>query len=297
MDVVKRWKIAILVVASLVLQGAVYLYFDQFLLAPTSSYEVSASAETVTGGKAYYSRDRRYTAIVNGQSVEIFMAPRKEPIRTVELGNKKVSYFRWLKDRDLALMALQEDKADGSTVTLTQIHPLGAEHELAESVSKLPRGSHIVDVAFSQATNVIYMQVQISASPEQHRVYRTDANRDLKRVYLNASRVGRIAVLYDQDTLFYDNLEDGKVTARHVDGSWAVISPQVGKYRLVGVDNNVIYLARLNTEGLATAIYTGRLKGKFTEERVLQTPVDVRQLTVKELGKAAENGKETKKGK
>lgn len=283
----RRWKIVFLVVASLVFQGIIYLYFDQFLLAPTSSYEVSAVTENVTGGKAYYSRDRRYTAIVNGQSVEIFMAPQKEPIRTVELGSKKVTYFRWLKDRDLALMALQEDKADGSTVTLTQIHPLGAEHELAESVSKLPRGSHVVDVAFSQATNVIYMQVQLSASPEQYRIYRTDANRDLKRVYLNASRIGRIAVLYDQDTLFYDNLEDGTVTARHVDGSWEVVSPQVGKYRLVGVENNVIYLARLNTEGLATAIYTGRLKGTFSEERVLQTPMDVRQITVKELGKAA----------
>ncbi len=297
MEVIKRWKLAILVVASLVLQGAVYLYFDQVLLAPTSSYEVSAATETVTGGTAYYSRDRRYTAIVKAQSVEIYMAQQKEPIRTVELGSKKVTFFRWLKDRDLALMALQEDKADGSTVTITQIHPLGAEYELAETVSKLPKGSHIVDVAFSQATNVIYMQVQVSKSPEQYRIYRTDANRDLKRVYVNASRIGRIAVLYDKDTLFYDDLADGKVTARHVDGSWEIVSPAVGKYRLVGVDNNVIYLARLNAEGLATAIYTGRLKGKFTEERVLQTPVDVRQLTVKELGKAAENGKETKKGK
>jgi hypothetical protein len=225
---------------------------------------------------------------VKADSVDIYMAPRKEPIRTVELGaSKKVSYFRWLKDRDLALMALYEDTGDTSTVTLTQIHPLGAEHELAETVSKLPRGSHVVDVAYSTATNVIYMQVLVSTSPEQYRVYRTDANRDLKRVYLNASRIGRIAVLYDQDTLFYDNLAEGNVTARHVDGSWQVISPQVGKYRLVGVENNVIYLAKLNTEGLATAIYTGRLKEKFKEERVLATPMDVRQITVKELGKAA----------
>jgi len=286
-EYLKRWNVAIFVVASLVLQGAVYLYFDQVLLAPTSSYEVSAASETVTGGKAYYSRDRRYTAIVKAHSVEIYMAKQKEPVRTVELGNKKVTYFHWLQDRDLALMALQEDKADGSTVTLTQLHPLGAEHELAETVSKLPKGSQIVDVAFSQATNVIYMQVQVSANPEQYRIYRTDANRDLRRVYLNTSRVGRIAVLYDQDTMLYDDVATGKVTARHVDGSWEVISPPVGKYRLVGVENNVIYLARLNAEGLASAIYTGRLKGRFTEERVLQTPMDVRQLTVKELGKAA----------
>jgi hypothetical protein len=283
----KRRKLAIWIVASLIFQGSIYLYFDQFLLAPTSTYEVSAAADSVAGGKAYYSRDRRYTAIVKANSVDIYMAPRKDPVRTVELGSKKVSYFRWLKDRDLALMALHEDSGDSSAVTLTQIHPLGAEHELSETVSKLPRGSKVVDVAYSTATNVIYMQVIVSTSPEQYRVYRTDANRDLKRVYLNASRIGRIAVLYDQDTMFYDNLAEGTVTARHVDGSWQVISPPGGKYRLVGVENNVIYLARLNTEGLATAIYTGRFKEKFKEERVLATPMDVRQITVKELGKAA----------
>lgn len=284
---VQRWKLAIWVVASLFFQGLIYLYFDQVLLAPTSSYEVSAAAETVIEGKAYYSRDRRYTAIVKAHGVDIYMAQQKEPVRTIELRDKKVSYFRWLKDRDLALMALHEDGAKESSVTLTQIHPLGAEHELAETVSKLPRGSEIVDVAFSTATNVIYMQVRVATNPDQYRVYRTDANRDLKRVYLNASRIGRIAVLYDRDTLFYDDVVQGIVTARHVDGSWEVISPQVGKYRLVGVDNNVIYIARVNAEGLATAIYTARLKGKFQEERVLQTPVDMRQVTVKELGKAA----------
>ena len=282
-----RRKIAIWVVASLLFQGLIYLYFDKVMLAPTSSYEVSAVSENVTGGKAYYSRDRRYTAIVKADRVEIFAAKQKEPVRTIELKNRKVSFFRWLEDRDLALMAVYEDASDSSTVTLTQLHPMGAEHELAETVSKLPKGSRLIDVAFSTATNVIYMQVQVSNNPEQHRVYRTDANKDLKRVYLNASRIGRIAVLYDKDTLYYDNLAEGVVTARHGDGSWEVISPVAGKYRLVGVDANRIFLARLNSEGLATSIYVGRQKGKFEEERVLQTPVDVRNLSVKELGKKA----------
>lgn len=283
----RRRKLAIWVIASLLFQGLVYLYFDRVLLAPTSAYEVSAVSDGVTGGKAYYSRDRRYSAIVKGDVVEIFAARGKEPIRTVELKGRKVSFFRWLEDRDLALMAVHEDAADGAAVTLSQIHPMGAEHEMAETVSKLPRGSKITDVAYSTATNVIYMQIQVSASPEQHRVYRTDANKDLKRVYLNASRIGRIAVLFDKDTLFYDNLVDGVVTARHGDGSWEVVSPPVGKYRLVGVEANRIFIARLNGEGLATSIYVGRLKDKFQEERVLQTPMDVRMLSVKELGKAA----------
>lgn len=284
-----RRKLAIWILATLLFQGSIYLYLDKVLLAPTSSYQVSAvTTEPVTGGQAYYSRDRRYTAIVKEGTVEVFTAGRKEPVRTISLGQKRVSYFRWLDDRDLALMAVYEDSAGASEVTLTQVQPLSSGHELAETVSKLPRGSKITDVAFSTATNVVFMLVKMPGNPEQFRVYRTDANRDLKRVYLNSSRIGRIAVLYDRDTMYYDSLPDGIVTARHGDGSWEVVSPAVGKYNLVGVDAaNNVYIALLNKDGLATKIFVARPKGKFTEERVLQTPMDVRQLTVKELGKAA----------
>ena len=219
----RRVQIAILVVASLILQGLVYLYFDKVLLAPTSSYQVTAAADNVAGGQAYYSRDRRYTAIIKADAVDIYAAPGKTPVRTVELRGKKVSYFRWLEDRDLALMAVHEDGRDTASVTLSQIRPLGGEHELSETVSKLPRGSKITDVAYSTATNVIYMLVQTAVSPDLFRVYRTDANRDVTRVYLNSNRVGKIAVLYDQDTMFYDNVLEGTITARHGDGSWEAI--------------------------------------------------------------------------
>lgn len=283
-----RRKLAIWILATLLFQGSVYLYLDKVLLAPTSSYQVSAMAETVTGGKAYYSRDRRYTAIVKNDTVEIYAAGQKEPARTIGLGRKRVSYFRWLDDRDLALMAVYEDGVNATEVTLTQVQPQFRGHELSETVSKLPRGSKITDVAFSTATNVVFMLVQMPGNPDQYRVYRTDANKDLKRVYLNSSRIGRIAVLYDRDTMYYDSMADGIVTARHGDGSWEVVSPAVGKYRLVGVDaGNNVYIAQLNKDGMATKIFVARPKGKFTEERVLQTPMDVNQLTVKELGKAA----------
>lgn len=283
-----RRRLAIWLIATLLFQGSIYLYLDRVLLAPTSAYQVSAMAENVTGGKAYYSRDRRYTAIVRTDTVDIYAAHRKEPMRTFELKGRQVSYFRWLDDRDLALMAVYEDGPRSTQVTLTQVQPLASGHELSETVKNLPRGSKIVDVAFSTATNVVFMLVQLPGHPDLYRVYRTDANRDLKRVYLNASRIGRIAVLYNQDTMYYDNLMTGTVTARHGDGSWEVVSPVAGKYNLIGVDaTNNIYIARLNKENMATAIYVAPPKGKFREERVLQTPMEVRQLSVKELGKAA----------
>lgn len=282
----KTRKIVIWIVATLFFQGLIYFYFDQFLLAPTSAYEVSAVADPASGGKAYYSRDRRYTAVVKHDAVEIYSAQKKEPVRTISIRDRKVTYFKWLEDRDLALMGVVEEAAGSSKVTLTQIHPMGAVHELAETVSDLPKGSKITDVAYSTATNVIYMAIQISTNPEQYRVYRTDANHDLKRVYLNATRIGRMAVMYEEDWLVYDDLANSTVVIRHGDGSWDIVSPAVGKYRLIGVDaQDTIYIAKLNSEGMATAILAGKSKGKFIEERAYTTARDVMQITVKELGK------------
>ncbi|HMM21015.1 MAG TPA: hypothetical protein PKA10_09750 [Selenomonadales bacterium] len=279
-------NLVIWLVASLFFQGLVYLYLDQFLLAPASAYEVSAVAGPTGGGKAYYSRDRRYTAVVKHEAVEIYAARKKEPVRTISLRGKTVTYFKWLEDRDLALMGMAEETSGSGRVILAQIHPQGAVHELAETIGDLPKGSRITNVAYSTATNVIYMAIQVAANPEQYRVYRTDANHDLKRVYLNASRIGRMAVLYEEDWLVYDDLAKGTVVIRHGDGSWDIVSPPAGKYRLIGVDaQDTIYIARLNGEGMATAVLAGKSKGKFSEERVYQTPRDIQQITVKELGK------------
>jgi hypothetical protein len=275
-------------VLSIVFQGGVYLYLDQYLFAPQSAFQVTA-AEATVGGKAYYSKDRKYKAVVMADKVEIYAAPGKSMIRSVATKGQKVTYFQWLDDRNLALMALQQDTADTSMVELTAVDPTREGYEVSAKIEKLPRASKIVDVAFSTATNVIYMEVQVGSNPEVYRVYRTDANHDLNRVYLNTTSIGSIAVLYAQDTLIYDNITAGTVVARHGDGSWEIISPPVGgKYRFIGVDaGKDIYIARVNKEGLATVVLKGKLKEKFVEIKTLPTPLNPKQVNIAELNSPA----------
>ncbi|MCX7781674.1 MAG: hypothetical protein N2491_12340 [Negativicutes bacterium] len=281
----KHRKLITWLAATLVFQLTVYLYLDKILLAPSSAYQVSATADqAVTSGKAYYSRDRRYMTIVKNSEVEIYAMPGRKPVRTVDTGSNQVTYFKWLEDRDLGLMGLYSEQPDGSRVVLTQVNPEVEGQGLATTISKLPKGSKIVDVAYSTATNVIYIQVQTGTNPDMYRVYRTDANQELARIYFNTGRIGRIGVLFDQDSLVFDDLEKDAVFVRHGDGSWQAISPQNGKYRLVGVDlKNTVYLARLNAGGLAETIYTGKLGGRFREHRKLNAPTDVRNLKVNDV--------------
>jgi hypothetical protein len=279
-------KLILVIVAGLLFQGSIYLYLDRVLLAPISTFQVSDAVEAhaATAGKAYYSHDRRYMAIVKSGLVEIYGMPGNTLVRSMELGKRQVSYFKWLEDRNLALMGLYDTDASGhNSVVLTQVNPLNDGHELSTPLGNLPRESKITEVAYSTATNVIYMQVQIASSPDVYRIYRTDANQDVRRVYFNNSNVGRIGILYDQDSLIYDNLDDGTVMVRHGDGSWKVISPASGKYRLIGVDvKNRIHIAKLNSEGLANAVLKVDVGGVLVQNRVLQTPVDSRQLKISE---------------
>lgn len=272
------------VVAGLVLQISAYVYLDQVLLAPTASFEVNATvgAQTIIEGKAYYSNDRQYMALVKTDSVEIYSMPGSKLVRTVQLKGQQLSYFKWLEDRNLALLGLYtETSSEESTIVLTRLNPISEGQELATTIKNLPLKSRITDVAYSTATNVIYMQVQVANSPDRYRIYRTDANQEITRIYLNTSRIGNIGILYDQDSVVYDNLDEGTIIVRHGDGSWQVLSPVVGQYRLVGVSSkNIIYIAKINAEGLAEAVLQGGLQKEFTQNRNLQPPVDVGSLHI-----------------
>ncbi|WP_312202823.1 hypothetical protein [Anaerospora hongkongensis] len=278
------YKLAIWLLAGLLFQTSIYFYLDRVLFAPATSFQVSAvtEAHAVIDGQTYYSRNKRYMAVVKDAAVEIYATSPKSLLRSIPLNQQKVSYFKWLEDRDLALMAVYNDAAkDAAKVVLTQINPHADGHQLSTTIDKLPAGSKITDVAYSTATNVIYMQVLVASGPDQYRVYRTDANQDLTRVYLSGSRIGRIGVLFDHDSLIYDNLAEGIVYVRNGDGSWRVISPYGAKYNLVGVDGkNNIYLAKVNTQGLAETVLKGKLKVGFELDRTLTKPTDVRFLTM-----------------
>lgn len=277
-------RILLWILASLLLQGGIYLYTDQVLLAPTSPFQVKVAQnqpDATTSGQVYYSRDKKYMARVTADKIQVYAMPAQKLMRTVELGDEHVSYFRWLDDRDLALVGLYTDIAGSRQVKLTRLNPLTSGYEVSTTIKDLPAGSEITSVAYSTATNVVYMKVTRN---NISRIYRTDANHTLTRIWLNTYNIGRIATLVDQDCLIYDDLNHDTVNIREANGSQRVISPPTAKYRLIGTDqDNNIYIARLNNEGLGESIYTGRLLVGFRLTRDLPTPVDASTLKLSDV--------------
>ena len=252
----------------LTVQAGAYLYMDRVLFAPLASgdYDMSdvkdkvAEAAEKEGkktfskvnvkGKAYYSYDYKYMADVTADSVTIYKAEDLSNPQKVDLKNQGVSFFEWMPDRNLALMALYPIHWNGGRwdVTLARYNPEGTTHESDAPIRDLPRDAKIVSVAYSTATNAVYMKMEVGRG--LYRIYRTDANYDTRRIYVQTSHIGKIAVFYDEDRLFYDDSQKGIMyTFNGDDSSWRVISPS-GAFRLVGLgDDKTIYAAKINSKG------------------------------------------------
>lgn len=289
-------KVWLYFVLGIVLMGGAYVYLDKIYFAPATDFRVVSSTDkkaqngidefTFVGsadGERIYSHDKEYMALVNPESVKIYRAGKPNDAISIKLDGKKVSLFEWLDDRNLAVVALYGGETP-HTVEFKQFNPEMTDHMSGTEIEKLPENSRITSIVYSTATNVIYMKVRVGE--KAYRIYRTDANYDTRRIYVQATNVGRIAVLYDEDVFFYDNLRTGDIyTYTDATGSWRIINPP-GRYLLIGLsDNKDIYIAKVNEKNEALAISVGRLGVGFKEELILPTPLSMDKLTVESAQK------------
>ena len=299
----KLKKVLLFFGAGIAVQAGAYLYLDQVLFSTTAEFNVSSvekAGESAGGdrkafngiklrGKAHYSHDNTYMADVADEAVTIYHADDLDSPQRVNLKGKGVSFFEWMPDRNLALMALYPIHWKGGQwdVTLARYNPEGTVHESDAPIEDLPKNSKIVDVAYSTATNAVYMKMEVGRG--LYRIYRTDANYDTRRIYVQTSNIGKIAVFYDEDRFFYDDTIHGTIyTFNGENSSWRIISPP-GMFRLVGVgQDKTIYAARVNNRGEALEYYTGKLGVGFDRAGSPSTPVDFDTVTVHTIQEAAE---------
>lgn len=280
-------------VVGILLQGSVYLYLDQYVFAPTTEFNVADASKDdtknfpdVKEGRKYVSYDYQFMAVITDESLRIYKAGESTP-KTVNLKGRSISYFDWMPDRNYAIMGLYTE----NKVIMARLNADDPDHEVDTELEDVPRGSRIVDTAYSEATNVVYMKVKVRDG--DYRIYRTDANYDTRRVYMQATDIGRIAVFYDEDNFFYDNARTGDIFVFNgIEGGWRVINPP-GRFRLLGVDmNKVIYIARVDDDNNALTVYTGTLGVGFKPVFKYNHPTTLSEVTMSDVKDIIANGSE-----
>ena len=250
---------------------------------------------TEPNGRSFYSYDKRFMATIVDDRVTIYEAGKKNDPQRINLHGRKVSFFEWLPDRNLAIFATygRDRKTGKYGVYIAQYNPIYPDRELDTPIEDAPVDSKITDVAYSTATNVVYMKLQVGDN--KYRIYRTDANYDTRRIHVQAENIGRIAVFYDSDTFFYDNLRTGVVYM--FDGatsSWREISPS-GNFRLIGIDGQEIYIAEMNHDDKVVAAYRGRLRVGFKKIATYKMPEDFNKITLNSMHEASEKSDKMEK--
>lgn len=291
----KARKFILAFAVGIAIQAGIYLYLDQIVFAPTSDFQIgSTNQQEALGfgaepnGQTYYSYDKRFMATIVDDNVSIYEAGKKGDPQRISLHGRKVSFFEWLPDRNLAIFATygRDDKTGEYGVYIAQYNPSNPNHKLDTPIEDAPEDSKIVDVAYSTATNVVYMKLEVGKN--RYRIYRTDANYDTRRIHVQAEDIGRIAVFYDSDTFFYDNLKKGIVYMfEGATSSWREISPG-GNFRLIGIDGQEIFIAEMNKDDKVIAAYRGRLKKGFTKIATYKTPEEFSQITLNSMREASD---------
>lgn len=285
------YKVISAFTVGILLQGGIYYYLDQYMFAPTAEFTVAGEVNDknfpdVKDGHKYISYDHQYMAVITEDSLDIYKAGDKTP-NHIDLKGRHISYFDWIPDRNLAIMGLYGGKKD--QVIMARFDPSDPDHEVDTAIEDAPANSKIVDVAYSEATNVVYMKLKVSENA--YRIYRTDANYDTRRVYMQASNIGRIAVFYDEDRFFYDNVRTGDVFMFNgTEGGWRVINPS-GRYRLIGVDKDKnIYIAKVDKDDNALSVLEGKLGVGFTTMYKYNEPVTLSEVTMQSVKDTIANG-------
>ena len=197
----------------------IYFYLERVLLVPAVDKVdtiVIATNQIKSGVSKLFSYDSTYLAEVSKDGVKIYSVKDNSVVNQVDIAStEKLTYFSWLKDRNIALVGISKPGTKGTIVTLKPLNMITDSHPVEPTITGLSKGAEIANVAFSPDTNVVYIQVKngsISA------IYRTDANNNLTKVNNTPAAIGRIANLKSEDALIYDSINTGRVYLVDKDG-------------------------------------------------------------------------------
>ena len=137
-------------VVGIAVQAGVYLYLDKVLFAKASDFKnAGTNQQEALGfgvepkGQSYYSFDKRFMATIVDDQLAIYEAGKKGEPQRINLHGKKVSFFEWLPDSNLAIIANYgyDNETGIYDVQNAQYDPVYPEWELDTPIDEAPEDS------------------------------------------------------------------------------------------------------------------------------------------------------------
>lgn len=265
MKVFKR--ILVWVALSLALQFGGLIYANNYLFSTQTKVKIQKVEKTNKNVKdavvsvpsnaknVQVSFDAKYLAYYDSDSLKIVNTKTGETKNVDFNDGVKVSYYKWLPDRNRMLIGEKHTGSNGNSFKLSYYDVDKDVKDQVKDLTWADKKSEVVDIQASPLTNMIY--VKVSLGGKRSSIYSLNIMKEMKKVETNAYVIGETDLLSHKDKFLYEDLTHHRV---YVTGSSKQISiPGVKDTCLIGVDQeDNVYIGELSNNEV-TKVYYGSL--------------------------------------
>lgn len=292
-------RILIWIMISLTIQCAGLFYANKYLFA--SSTDIKTKKVVKSDNKkpdikinipdnaknTNVSFDGKFVAYYDGDVLKVVNTLTGEE-KSVEFeGGVKVSFYKWLSDRNRMLIAEKESSNEESNLKLAYYDVDKGLKEDIKDLDWADKKSEVEDIQASPLTNVIY--VKVANSGKRSSIYWVNIMKEMKKVETRSYQIGSIRVLPHEDKLIYEDLTHSRIYMTDKDEPLDISG--VSNPSLLGVDDNDnVYIGETNGDKV-TKIFYGTVKEGRNEFQTIDlgSTVDKNNIYITGEGKVYVN--------
>ena len=246
-------RILVWSLTAIVLQAAVYFYFDKFYLGVASTFNEtkidtpnSTSKQlpdvTIPDGaeNLKISYNGKFASYEDGGTLKVMNMDTKKTTSVSMDSGSQLSYYNWLPDRNRLIICEKSTKT--SSIRFTSYDSDKDEKtKLTDNNSKevvlsgISHDMNITDIEMSTLTNTMYLK--LSNKQGTSSVYCINVMNAISRVSSDTSKIGSIGITREDTRLIYENGASNSVIVAGAKGK-KLVAPGSNYTVLLGTDNN-----------------------------------------------------------
>lgn len=261
-------RIMIWILISLTVQFAGFFYINKYFLSSDTPIKAKKIVKSDTkkpdaevkipdgADHVNVSFDARYVAYYDSSVLKV-VDTKTGAEKSVEFNDGvKVSFYKWLPDRNRMLIAEKEDSKKASNIKLAYYDVDKGVKEDVKELDWADKKSEVEDIQAAPLTNVIY--VKVANSGKRSSIYWINIMKEMKKVDTSSYMIGKIRVVPHEDKLVYEDLTYKKIYVTGKDEPLTIDG--VNNPGLLGVDDDdKVYIGEVK-ENKVSKIYYGTIK-------------------------------------
>jgi len=279
---------------SIVLQLSGLFYVNNYFLSYNSDFKIQkvtsdnnkTNAEvTVPEGATdiNVSYNGRYISYYDNDKLKVINTKTGKDT-TVEFNSGvKVSYYKWLSDRNRMLIA---EKYSSGSESKFELAYYDVDKDTKDKITDLTwadKKAEVTEIQASPLTNIIY--IKISLSGNRNSIYWINIMKEMTKVDTRAYVIGNIRLVPHEDKLVYEDLTYNKIYVTKENNPLTISG--VLKPGLIAVDNNDnVYIGDTANDKISKIYYGALGKDKISfKEVTLGSEVEKNDIHVSSDGK------------